>query len=167
MEIRVIKPFDAARALADLRIIYADKLHAGRSFAIAAVIVGVGGAALLLAVSGMSGLVVLLLALAAFGVYIAVGNSRFLRGGVSGLPKVFQQDALLIVTEDRIVHEQQAMRYEVPWTEVIRVLEGDAGWLLFYGPRHAISVPKDGLAEDQVSQFKAFLSRREMAARGM
>jgi hypothetical protein len=165
MEIRVIKPFDAARTLADLRIIYADKLQAGRSFAIAAVIVGVGGAVLLVTLSGMNGLVVLLLALAAFGVYIAVGNSRSLRSGVSGLPKIFQQDALVIVTEDRIVHEQQAIRYEVPWTEVTRVAESDAGWLLFYGPRHAISVPKDGLAEDQASQFEAFLSLRE-AARG-
>ena len=167
MEIRVIKPFDAARALADLRIIYADKLHAGRSFAIAAVIVGVGGAALLVALSGMNGLVVLLLALAAVGVYVGLGNSRSLRSGVSSLPKVLQQDALLIVTEDRIVHEQQAMRYEIPWTEVTSVVESDAGWHLFYGLRHAISVPKDGLTKDQASQFKAFLCMRETAARGL
>jgi hypothetical protein len=110
MEIRVNKPFDAARALADLRTIHADRLHARRSFAIAAVVVGVGGSALLMAFSGMSGLVVLLLALAAFGVYLGLGNARSLRSGVSDLPEIFQQDALLIVTQDRIVHEQLRRR---------------------------------------------------------
>jgi hypothetical protein len=164
MEIRVSKPFDAARALADLRIIHADRLHAGRSFAIAAVVVGAGGSALLMAFSGMSGLVVLLLVLAAFGVYLGLGNARSLRSGVSDLPEIFQQDALLMVTEDRIVHEQQAIRYEVPWTAITRVAEHDAGWLLFFGPRHAISLPKDGLGEDQKQQFRAFLAMRATAA---
>jgi hypothetical protein len=164
MEIRVIKPFDAARALADLRIVYADTLRAARSFAIAAMVVGAGGAALLVAFSGMSGLVILLLAVAAYGIYICLVNSRSLRRGVSDFPEIFKQDALLILTEDRIVQEQQAVRYEIPWTAITRVVESSTGWLLFYGPRHVISLPRDGLGEDQEQQFRAFLAMRATAA---
>ncbi|MFC7482017.1 hypothetical protein ACFQX7_21010 [Luedemannella flava] len=48
MEIRVNKPFDPANSLADLRVIYRSSLAGARSFAIAAVAVGSGGAALVL-----------------------------------------------------------------------------------------------------------------------
>ncbi|WP_262285432.1 YcxB family protein [Micromonospora sp. MA102] len=158
MEIRVNKPYDPARLLADLRIIYGDTLHLTRSFAAAAVAVGVGGAVLLLTFSGMSGLVVLLLALAAYGVYLGFGHSRSLRRAVSNLPEICQHEALLTVTEDRIIQEHPSIRSEILWTAITRVVETDAGWLLFYGSRQAISVPKEGMDEDQELQFRTFLT---------
>jgi hypothetical protein len=164
MEIRVRKPFDAARALADLRVIHADRLRAARSFAIATVVIGAGGAALLVASSGMSGLVVLLLVLPAFGIYLDLGSSRSLRHAVSDYPEILRQDALLILTEDRIVQEQQASRQELPWTAIQRVVETDTGWLLFYGRGYAVSIPRGGLRDDQESQFRAFLGTRATAA---
>ncbi|WP_433320322.1 YcxB family protein [Micromonospora chersina] len=164
MEIRVNKPFDPARLLAELRIIYGDTLHVTRSFAVAAVAVGGGGAALLLTYSGMSGLVVLLLALAAYGVYLGFGNSRSLRRAVSELPEICQHEALLIVTEDRIVQEQPSIRSEILWTAITRVVETDDGWLLFYGSRQAISLPKEGMDEDQELEFRSFLTARAPVA---
>lgn len=164
MEIRVNKPFDGARLLADLRIVYSDTLHATRSFAIAAVVVGAAGAALLLAFSGMSGLVVLLLALAAYGLYLGFGTSRSLHRAVADLPEICQHDALLIVTADRIVQEHPSIRSEILWAAISRVVETDNGWLLFYGARHVISLPKDGLGEDQEAQFRAFLDTRTSVA---
>lgn len=164
MEIRVNKPFDPARLLADLRIIYGETLHATRSFAVAAIAVGAGGGALLLTFSGMNGLVVLLLALAAYGIYLALGNSRSLQRAVSDLPEICQHDALLIVTEHRIIQEHPSMRSEILWTAISRVVETDAGWLLFYGSRHAISLPKEGMDEDQEVQFRAFLATRTPVA---
>ncbi|MGC5021315.1 YcxB family protein [Micromonospora sp. DT47] len=164
MEIRVNKPFDAARLLADLRIIYGDTLHVTRSFAVAAVAVGAGGGALLLTLSGMSGLVVLLLALAAYGVYLGLGNSRSLQRAVSDLPEICQHEALLIVTEDRIIQEHPSIRSEILWTAITRVVETDTGWLLFYGSRHAISLPKEGMGEDQEVQLRAFLATRTPVA---
>ncbi|MGR6319378.1 YcxB family protein [Micromonospora soli] len=158
MEIRVNKPFDPARLLADLRIIYGDTLHATRSFAVAAVAVGAGGAILLLALSGMSGLVVVLLALAVYGVYLGFGNSRSLQRAVSDLPEICQHEALLIVTEDRIIQEQPSIRSEILWTAITRVVETDAGWLLFYGPRQAISLPREGMDHEQELQFRAHLT---------
>ncbi|MEH0986415.1 YcxB family protein [Micromonospora sp. CPCC 205556] len=164
MEIRVSKPFDPARLLADLRIIYGDTLHSTRSFAVAAVAVGAGGAVLLLTFSGMSGLVGLLLALAAYGVYLFFGNSRSLGRAVADIPEICQHDALLIVTEDRITQEHPSMRSEILWSAISRVVETDAGWLLFYGSRQAISLPKAGMDEDQELQFRAFLTTRAPVA---
>jgi hypothetical protein len=160
MEIRVSKPFDADRSLADLRILYADRLSAARSFGMAAVLVGAGGAALLLAFSGMSGLVVVLIALAAVGLYFAVDNSRSLRRGVSEWPEVLRGGSVIVVTEDRIVQEYPKVRNEVLWSAITRVVETRNGWLLVYGSRHAVSLPKDGLGEDQEAQFRAFLAAR-------
>lgn len=164
MEIRVNKPFDAARLIADLRIIYRDTLHVTRSLAVAAVAVGAGGAVLLLAFSGMSGLVLLLLALAAYGGYLGFGNSRSLQRAVSDLPEICQHEALLTITEDRIIQEHPSIRSEILWTAITRVVETDAGWLLFYGSRHAISLPKQGMGEDQEVQFRAFLATRTPVA---
>jgi hypothetical protein len=160
MEIRVAKPFDAGRSLGELRIMYADRLHAARSFAMAAVLVGAGGAALLLAFSGMSGLVVVLLVVAAVGVYFGVGSPRALRRGVSELPDVIRCESVIVVTEDRIVQEYPMVRNEVLWSAITRVVETNNGWLLAYGPRHAISLPKDGLNEVQAAQFRGFLATR-------
>ncbi|WP_369008636.1 YcxB family protein [Micromonospora globispora] len=55
-------------------------------------------------------------------------------------------------------------RSEVLWTAVVRVVETDSGWLLYYGSRHAISVPKDALNEDQEAQFRALLGTRSPVA---
>ncbi|MEU4553498.1 YcxB family protein [Micromonospora violae] len=160
MELLITKPFDAARVLADLRFIYADTLRSTRVFGIAVVAVGAGLAGLLLATSGMSGQVLIQLAIALFGIHIALGVSRNLRRAVSDLPATCQQEALLIVTEEGITEEYPAVRSEVLWSAIIRVVETDTGWLLFYGSRHAMSVPKDGLGEDQEAQFRAYLAAR-------
>lgn len=80
--------------------------------------VGGGGASLLLVFSGMSGLVVLLLALAAYGLYIALGTARSLRQAVDEYPDICRQDGLVILTDEWINQEHPAMRSQIMWTAI-------------------------------------------------
>ncbi|GAA1786620.1 hypothetical protein GCM10009682_06000 [Luedemannella flava] len=162
MEIRVNKPFDPANSLADLRVIYRSSLAGARSFAIAAVAVGSGGAALVLISDRMRLLAIVPLLLAAYGLYVGVGTSRSLRSAVAELPAACQEDAVVTVTDERIVEERPSMRSELAWTAITRVMESDASWLLFYGPRHAYSLPKAGLGPEQEARLRALLAERAL-----
>jgi hypothetical protein len=160
MEFRINKSFDRERMLADLRVVYGDSLANARSFGIAAVGVGVGGAVLQLLLWEMNGLLLLLLGLAAFGLYVSYGAVRSLRQAVDDLPKACRQDSVIVVTDERISQEFPGIRSEIAWTVITRAVETDTGWLLFYGSQQAISVPVNSLTEVERSQFRDFVDVR-------
>ncbi len=116
----------------------------------------------------MSGLVVVALALAAYGLYAAYCATRPLHRAIADLPEISRQDAILTLTltltDDRIVEQRPAIRSEILWSAITRVAETDTGWLLFYGPRHALTVPKHSLDETRQSSFQAFLKTRPTPA---
>ncbi|GHJ43883.1 hypothetical protein Cs7R123_12250 [Catellatospora sp. TT07R-123] len=160
LDLRVAQPFDRDRVLANLRLVHAPRLHKNRSFGIAAGLVGVGGAVLLLVYDRMSVYVVLLLMLAASGWYLRWATERWFTTGIDDLPAVCREDGVLTLTEDRIIQEFPQLRSELAWSAVVRAVETPAGWLLYYGRWHTVSVPRAGLTDEQIDQLRAFLTAR-------
>lgn len=55
------------------------------------------------------------------------------------------------------------MRSEILWSAITRVQQTEASWLLFYGSRHAVSIPTDQLSPEQEAQLRDLLAARQTA----
>jgi hypothetical protein len=157
VEIRVTKPFDRERLLDDLRTIHRGSLQATRSFAVAAIVVGGGGAALLQGFSGPSGLVAVLTLIAGYGIYIAIGAEWSLRRAADNLPATWREDAEMVLTEETVIQQQPTIRIEIRWAAITKAEVTPASWLLFYGPQQALSIPRTKLTNEHETRLLAHL----------
>jgi YcxB-like protein len=156
VEIRIDKPYDIDRVLADIRQINRGVLVGNLASGIAAVALAVGVEALpdytnrfVVGVLGAVGFL---------GVYSFIRYPRYV---LQVLPDACRYDSLIILTERSVVEEFPLMRTEMGWGCFGRIVEADAVWLLYFGKRQAILVPKAGFTADADAQFREFVRRRQ------
>jgi hypothetical protein len=160
VEIRIEKPYDAGLVLTEFRLVYRGTLVS--KYALAAT--ALASAAVFAILPGdTAGLVAVMIAIGVLALWWAVRLPRY---GLKLLPAACRHDSVITLTDHAVRHEFPLMRSEMAWASFTRVVDAEGMWLLYFGPRSVMPVPKAGFTAAQDAEFRAFLRARETAMRG-